>query len=372
VPLDPDHPDFQKQMRKLTEAVYALLQGLGQANPAPSAVTEPKPEDATTHTATNTQTGDTTETTETTDNKGTLYFAEVSDTLRKLKKKTITDLQKEGYQVITDIPPPMEAQPHNEAVTKALQQADLSIHLLDEFEGREIVNDDTNYYGLQQAQLGNQYAKNQLIWVPKNIELADVEEQQYRSYLEALEQGQTQRSENLPGTEFVRGMKNSLTREILEYLEVIQAQKADSNQTSNSVLVDTHFNDQLYALELSRLLIEHQIQPFINPQEDDPKKNLNLLADRAAQVNNLVFLYGNISKAWVVERVKASLQLIINNSLPIDDILIVLFPDKKSPDDIAFRQRFLRIDVVDNSSSNQLLPQNLATLINTIKGRGHA
>jgi hypothetical protein len=109
----------------------------------------------------------------------------------------------------------------------------------------------------------------------------------------------------------------------------------------------------LYAFDLSKTLLENQIQPFVNPQEDDPRKNINLLSERMSQVKKLIFLYGSVSKEWVLERMSAALQLIITNNYPIEDFYIYMAPPFKQASDISITQRFLKVNVVD-SSMNQL------------------
>jgi hypothetical protein len=79
-------------------------------------------------------------------------------------------------------------------------------------------------------------------------------------------------SQRIKSFEFVRGSKSTLAQEIIDFAEHLKTQQSQKKAETGklSVLLDTHFNDQLYALDLSRILLENKIQPFINPQEDDP------------------------------------------------------------------------------------------------------
>ena len=110
------------------------------------------------------------------------------------------------------------------------------------------------------------------------------------------------------------------------------------------------------------------MQPYINPQEDDPRKNINLLADRISQVNKLVFLYGTVSKEWVLARMSAALQLIVTNNYAIDDFYVYLAPPNKLSDDIKLNQRFLKVNVVNNSANPDLTAEMLDTFIKDMKG----
>jgi len=187
----------------------------------------------------------------------------------------------------------------------------------------------------------------------------------YDRFLQDLETGKTASK----GYEFVRGSKSTLAQEIIDHAEQLKVKmmvkKADKGKLS--VLLDTHFNDQLYALELSRTLLENQIQPFINPQEDDPRKNINLLGERISQVRKLIFLYGSVSKEWVLERMSAALQLIITNNYPIEDFFIFMAPPHKEAGGIALNQRFLKVNVIDNSNDSVLDKAAIDQFLSSLK-----
>ena len=134
-----------------------------------------------------------------------------------------------------------------------------------------------------------------------------------------------------------------------------------------SVLLDTHLNDQTYAFDLGKALLENNIQPFINPQEDDPRKNIELLGNRIGQVKKMIFLYGKVSKEWVLERMSAALQLIITRNYPIEDFVIYMAPPQKENDDISINQKFLKINIVDNSNHQILDRAGIDKFLNALK-----
>lgn len=295
----------------------------------------------------------------------TIYLGEVADTLRTPRKRIITELEKRGFKVVAGIPPPDEADAHEQATKDALKKADLAIHLLDEYPGREIIGAPEFWYPQKQTEIALQIAKSQMIWVPAETNFEDIEDEKYKLFLQNLETGKSTNK----SFEFVRGSKSTLAQEIIDFAEHLKTQQAQKKVENGkvSVLLDTHFNDQLYALDLSRVLIENKIQPFINPQEDDPRKNINLLGDRISQVRKLIFMYGSVSKEWVLERMSAALQLIITNNYPIEDFFIYMAPPHKEADDISIRQKFLKVNIVD-SSNNQLLDKTaLQQFINNLK-----
>ena len=299
------------------------------------------------------------------DDTFTIYLGEVADTLRTPRKRVITELQKKGFTVLEGVPPPDEAPEHELATNAALKKADLSIHLLDQLEGREIVGDPGIWYPQKQVELALASGKPQMIWMPAETDITAVEEEKYKQFLQGIETGKA----GARTFEFIRGSKSTLAQDIIDFAQQIQARQKQKTVEPGkvSVLLDTHFMDQLYALDLSKALLENQVQPFINPQEDDPRKNINLMGDRLAQVKKLIFLYGGVSKDWVLERMSAALQLIITNNYPIEDFYVYMAPPHKETGDIGLNQRFLKVNVI-NSSDNQVMNQDqLQHFIQSIK-----
>ncbi len=330
--LETISPEFKMQMRTLRDAIWSLLTNFTEILGLNNAMNDLKANEE--------------------DDAFSIYFAEVPDTLRSPRKRIITELEKKGFKIIAGVPPPDENKAHELATKEALKKAQLSIHLLDEFPGREIIGAPEIWYPQKQAEISLDSTTSQIIWVPADIDYNDIEEENYKSFLEDIEDG-VRSSKNY---EFIRGVKSTLAQEIVDYAEQLKSEqtKKIAKNGQLSVLLDTHFNDQLYALDLSRQLLENKIQPFINPQEDDPLKNINLLGDRMGQVQKLIFLYGNVSKEWVLERMNAALHLILTNNYPIEDFFIYMAPPHKEADDIQINQRLLKVNVVDGSNENNL------------------
>lgn len=318
--IDTLSSEFRKQMQDLRDAVWNLLNQF----PQEEKVEDPEPVD-----------------------EFKIYFGEVPDTLRTPRKRVITELEKKGFKVLLGVPPPDESVAHEQATKDALKTADLSIHLLDEYPGREIIGAPDIWYPQKQVEIALNSGKAQMIWVPTETDFTVIEDEKYKTFLTGLENGGASNKQ----LEFIRGSKSTLAQEITDYATQIMAQqrvkKADYGKLS--VLLDTHLNDQYYAFDLGKKLLEHQIQPYINSQEDDPRKNINLMGERLSQVKKLIFLYGSVSKEWVLERMSAALQLIITNNYPIEDFYVFMAPPFKEANSIALSQRFLKVNIIDIS-----------------------
>lgn len=341
-PLDTASPEFRTQMQNLRDAVWSLLNNFSK-----NAVTDTP--QLTTLTNTITDTPQPTTSTNAAADVFTIYMGEVTDTLRVARKRAITEIEKNGFKVVSGIPPPDEANAHENAVKDALQNTQLAVHLFDTYPGREILGDPDKCYPQKQAELSLLADKPKMIWMPADTVIENIQDDNYKLFLQGIENGTTEAK----GYEFIRGSQSTLSQQIIDAAEQLKAKQLQKQAAKGKVpvLVDTHINDQLYAFDLSKTLLENQIQPFINPQEDDPRKNINLLADRISQVKKLIFLYGSVSKEWVLERMSAALQLIINNNFPIEDFFVYLAPPHKDVNDISLKQKFLKINVFDSSNS---------------------
>jgi hypothetical protein len=295
----------------------------------------------------------------------TIYFGEVADTLRTIRKRTIAELEKKGYTIFHGVPPPDEEVAHQKKVLECMGKANLSVHLFDQYPGKEIVDKPEVSYPQRQAELALTLEKPKLIWMPDEIEVNDVEEENYKLFLQSLENGRKVNGRY----EFIKGAHSSVTQYILDMAEQmkVQQQTKTASDARVSVLLDTHYNDQLYAMDVSKTLLENDIQPFINPQEDDPRKNIHILEDRISQVSELIFFYGRVSRDWVLERMSAALQLIVTHNFPVEGFYVYMMPPHKDPNDISLKQRFLKVNVIDNSSASQINRESFALLLKELK-----
>ena len=346
-PLDAANPAYIQQLKLLRDAIVSLFESF------------PKTEEANTQMAIASEEEKKPET-------FAIYFGEVADTLRTIRKRTIAELEKKGYTVFCGVPPPDEETAHQQKVLECMEKANLSVHLLDQYPGKEIVDKTELWYPQKQAELALTLEKPKLIWMPDEIEIEDVEEDNYKLFLQSLEDGKKVAGKY----EFIKGARSSVTQYIIDMAEQmkVQQQTQAASATKVAVLLDTHFNDQLYAMDVGRTLLENEIQPFINPQEDDPRKNINILEDRISQVSKLIFFYGRVSRDWVLERMSAALQLIVTHNFPVEGFYVYMAPPHKDPGDISLKQRFLKVNVIDNSSTPQMNKETFALLLKELKG----
>lgn len=274
-----------------------------------------------------------------------IYFGEVAESLHKQKMKTIGELGKLCFEIVTDIPPPIDSAGHEDAVKKELNAADLSVHLLDEEAGKKIAGEEMIGYPQKQVELSLLCNISKLIWVPPAIDISGIKEEKYKGFVQDLLIGKNFSSK----ISFIRGSESNLTGQIIALTEQIRAEKQIQVKEETAVLLDTHYIDQLYALDLYKCLLDKQIQPFLNPQSDDPRKNINILEDSIPQVSKIIFFYGKVALDWVLQRIIAARQLIINNKYPDKEFYVYMVPPFKNADVITNRPEMLRVKVINNS-----------------------
>src|SRR5215213_109605 len=118
---------------------------------------------------------------------GTVFMAYAEGKLRGQRRRVIEALKLSGVNAVTDVPPPHAAEEHARRVEAEMLKADLSVHLLDDLAGEEVVGAEGKFYYQEQVELGRQHARSQLVWVPKTLDISAAEEiGDHRKFLEGL------------------------------------------------------------------------------------------------------------------------------------------------------------------------------------------
>jgi len=177
VPLEPEINPFALQCVMLADALYVLLKNmkeLGLSAEKPAATDEESermakdPMD--------------------TDKEIIIFMADVSDSLRAYRSRLIEVLQgHDKIKITSDVPPPWLWEDNERAVRYALQDVDLSVHLLDGFAGRRIDGAEGITYPQRQVELALDHAPSQLILVPQELEVETIQDEAHQDFMRALE-----------------------------------------------------------------------------------------------------------------------------------------------------------------------------------------
>jgi hypothetical protein len=343
-PTKPETDAFDTQMRKLADATYRLLEDFKEhAEEAPGDVSR----------------------------KQYIYLADTADSLQEIRDRLKADLTQKGKEILTDIPPPHESKAHAAHVRKALDEASLSMHLLDAYPGRKIPEEPETTYPIKQVQLALASGTSPLIWVPPSLALKDITTEAHRNFLEELENGR--RDEK--SYDFIREPPERLVQVILEKLERLEIAPTPPD-TADAILLETHVKDQKFAFELGSYLLESGLQPFIHQETDDPEAGIRAFEDQLARVKKLVVFFGQVSRRWVESRLEFVLQFVARQVVnagrsSLDACYVYLLPPEKI-EPVSLGPRIFKIEILDDSGSAGFRRETAAPLLTAGAGAGPA
>ncbi len=151
-PLHPEHDDFTDQLCGLVEELHTVLTAISGQGAEPATA----PGEAT--------------------HSRCVFLGDVSDDLRRDRRHLRLQLEKEGIEVVTGIPPPDVESQHEAAVVEALRRAKLSIHLLGALPGRPVDEDQPERtYPTEQVRIALEHAGSQLVVLPPGFERDDIQ-----------------------------------------------------------------------------------------------------------------------------------------------------------------------------------------------------
>lgn len=331
----PNDPRFDKQLRAIVDAVEKTLDAFPQA---PSTAS---PEKAAI----------------------SVFIADVSDTLQPTRDRVLAELQQPGVQIITDIPPPMEAQPHQQKVQETLAQARFAIHLLDAQPGRRILNQKEVTYPRRQVEIAVERATPSLIWVSNEIQYDAIVDETQREFLQRLETGDRAGKHY----EFVRCGMTELLELVRQKISAMQ-QRPGANGAAASFLIDTYQNDQLHAFRLAALLAEHRVNVEFNKESPDPVQSLLNFEQALRRVCNLILVCGSVGEQWLHGRVKkavkiAAEQLDAEAPVALENIYLLLLPASKGQMALPRLPGVIKFETLDNTHAETIAPHVIDRLL---------
>jgi hypothetical protein len=309
-PLDPGSPAFRSAMNVLVEDVYTLLEAM---QPAPVA-----------------------------DRSADVFLAETSDGLRSARTRLAADLARSGLRVLSGIPPPHAAAAHDQAIQDALDRTRLSVHLVDALGGAPVAGSEDETYPRRQLALAEGAKPRSLVWLPCELATTGIEDPAQRAFVERLESAQ--RPEG--SYELLRIPLSELALEIERALARLDVAPEPAPGAAPAVLLDTHLKDQALAFDAGQRLLARNVQPFLNPEDDDPRRNSAILHQRLKQVQGLIIFFGSVSEQWVRARLAEAINIVVADGCPVRFFGVYLGPQSKA--DARFELPFIKLHILDN------------------------
>lgn len=120
-----------------------------------------------------------------------VYLAEVTDDLLDYRDQVKRDLEQQGLRVLPGGQLPLSAAEFTREARRELEQSVVSIHLLGQFYGRRPANEERSFTHLQYLEafeVAKTRKLHRVIWIRKDIDVAQLTDARQKQFLESLEQ----------------------------------------------------------------------------------------------------------------------------------------------------------------------------------------
>lgn len=325
-PLHPDRDDFTDQLCGLVEELHTVLTAISRRQAEAAMPIEA---------ATRSQ---------------MVFLAEVSDEMRRDRRHLRMQLEKEGVEIVTGVPPPDGRSQHEAAVAEALRRAKLSVHLLGRLPGRPLDEDEPEQtYPMEQVRIGLAHAASQLVALPPGFDLGDIEEPEYAALISSLQERQREADQ----LEIIQVERAQMAEEVVSKLRRLDAQEEAQRAVAaqgdeGRAFVDLHVNDLAVAGDLVGYLHRNDLHAITIPSADlDPAEGLSLFEEYLRSARIFIVVFGQVARSWVEQRLNEAFKLILSNRLTTR-VGVYLAPPHKSAADSAFPPFFRVMNNTDH------------------------
>lgn len=322
-PIEPsDQSRYDRSMEPIVAAVHELLKGFPRATHPP----EPPGQ------------------------RPRVFVAHVASGLAKLRKRLVAEIAEQA--AVADSIPPPDGAGHDAAVTDALRQADISIHLLNRQPGKQM-HLPGHYVPRQQAQLARDVRNRALFWLPDDLAVGDVQDPTQRAWLSDLVDGvHTVRSHQL--------LRSSNVRLINDVKELLGELAADSNPANGrSIVIDHHPLDQWFGFRLASELTRRAptLSLAITRDSKEPAERWTDFESLVRQAQDLIVIFGRVGPQWVGNRVQHAIKTAvqqIDQGPTLQNIWVVLLRNCPGGDAMPPLPGIFSVRLLDNRRSNQI------------------
>ncbi len=293
-PSAPGGPDFKRQLKKLGIALRDLLKAMKESSRPAT-----QPEERV---------------------QGKVFLAAATESLDHQRRRLADDLERRGIEIVSGLPPTHDPAGHDQRVVEALRGADLSVHLFDA-DARGVT------YPRRQTQLAGEHARSRIIWLPRHLDLSTIQDASHRAFLRALKRGEAEGGAH----DFIRGVPADLTGDILEKVDLLLgAPAAEPGDGGADCLLVTHEKDTEHLLPVYNALKKQGVRSLLNQEGIDPQTELKLFEDRLKLVASLIVFYGEVSRAWVRERIRTAGKLALGQARPVKLAVFSAAPERSA------------------------------------------
>ena len=349
----PNEITFGKQLRRVVDAAETILDAMRvqrqAARPEPSAST---PAATGAGAPTRAVIGEA--------SLPTVFLATVAEGQELTRERLLNEIG-DRARLLDTPPPPHPHGEHRQQVEAALQQADLSIHLLDDDPGDRIVDLKQTTYPREQTEIALQQPLRQIIWLPPDLSIDAVRNDDYRELVRQLDSGERSKD----GIELLRCDRNELIEQVLTRIAAAGQPTAVADEAS--FLIDTHQKDQRYAYQLAGLLAERGADVDFNKESQDPVQSLALFEEAVRQARTLVILFGQVNAPWLSSRLKTAVKVMAEQFMAdqqqLERLCVLLLPGSQGMPAELRLPPTINLTALDNRGSDAIDTQQLDSLL---------
>lgn len=276
--------EYEESMSNIVSDAYAIIMEMKASKPEPTAI---KP--------------------------AIVFLGKVADTLRNKKLQVVKELQAIDIQVDTEeFPPPYTREDHKAAVRQKLAGVETCIHLFDDIPGDKIENSYPYTFLQEQVLIAKELGKKQLIFIPQELQI-DTLDSQYRSFLEELDQRNTQSLHSMIKESSVSG----IVRIIKEQLSA-----PPPPPDANAVFLDFSKADMLHAIELANKMSAEGKRIFFCTPETSLFESIQHFAEVLKQVSVVILLCIEAGTDWFFGRLRELVKAIQTEECNVSKIIL--------------------------------------------------
>lgn len=345
-PITTDDKLFSKQMHGVIESTEKTLLALAKHSPKPGPENPAPKED---------------------NNTPKVFIANVPDSLKSFRKQLINEIGSKAT-ILSDLPPPFPYAEHERQLQTVLEQSSLSIHLLDQFGGMEIIDaTDGSTYPQVQADTARKRNQRSLIWVPETLNTDDIEEPEQAIWLNDIENSQREST----GFHFVRSTRQAFIDQVNQVLDELLRQEVTEEEPSR-FLIDTHQKDQRHAYRLADVLADRGIDVDFNKESSDPVKSLESFEQAVREVKHLIIMFGQVAPQWVGGRIRTAVKVFAEQMQHTDPILegmwVYMLPSCPGKKALPKVPQLIKLTCLDNSQHDAIDENVIQELLNKPMG----
>lgn len=296
--------------------------------------------------------------------KPRVFFSKVADTLVSQKKQIIKELEANDIEVINvGFPPPYTKSEHAEKVKEKLNQAALSVHLFDSMPGIFIDGEGSVTFSQEQVEIARQEAKDQLIFIPKQLDFEEIEDATHKDFLLHL---QNDKHEDDKYSLIRESAPSTIASEINQMLKKHRSTgNGSQTNTGHAVFLDFHEKDNVYAINVSNWLANAGVRTFFCMHGANPAESLKIFESKLKAVNAIIIIGGNVASEWVNERLIKAIELILKENYEISYLAVYIAPQVPFKY-IPIKQNFLHIEMLDDSQNLQFNAKSFESFLEKI------